>query len=44
MFTEYRVIQFNLHFLMAKIKQRSAQTAACAVNIVTEQYYSTNCL
>jgi len=29
---------------MAKVKQRSAQTAACAVNIVNEQYHSTNSL
>ena len=43
MFTEYHVIHFILHCLMADIKQRSAQTAACAVNCGTEKYHSTNC-
>jgi len=44
MFTEYHMIQFILHCLMANIKQRSAQTAACAVTFGTEQYHSTNCI
>ena len=43
-FTEYHVIQFILHCLIAKTEDRSAQTAACAVSFVTEQYQSTNCL
>jgi len=44
MFTEYHVILFILHCLMANIKQRSAPTAACAVRFGTEHYQSTNCL
>jgi hypothetical protein len=44
MFTEYHVIQFVLHSLMANMKQRSAQTAVCTVNFGNEEYQSTNCL
>ena len=44
MFTEYRAIQFILHCLMEKIKQRSVQTAARAVSFGNEQYHSANCL
>jgi len=44
MFTEYHVIQYILHCLIAKTKDRSAQTAACKVSFSIEQYHSTNCL
>jgi hypothetical protein len=44
MFTEYHVIQFILHCLMANIKESSVPTAPCKVTFGTEQYHSTNCL
>jgi hypothetical protein len=37
MFTEYHVIQFILHCLIANIKDRSAQTAAGTVSFGTER-------
>jgi len=40
MFTEYHVIQFILHCLVANIKERSAQTAVCTVSFGTEDYQS----
>jgi hypothetical protein len=44
MFTEYQVIQVNQHYLIANIKDRSAQTTASTVSFGTEEYQSTNCL
>jgi len=43
MFTEYRVIQFILYCLVAKLKY-VLHKKACNVNFGTEQYHSTNCL
>ena len=43
MFTEYHVIQFILHGLIAKLKYFGHKNA-CEVNFGTEQYQSKNCL
>jgi len=44
MFTEYHVMQFILQYPITNIKDRSAQTAGCAVSFSSVQYHSTNCL
>jgi hypothetical protein len=41
MFTEYHVIQFILHCLIANIKDRSAETTVRAVSFGTEDGQST---
>jgi len=43
-FTRYHAIQFNLNCLVIKTEVRSAQTAACTVNFVAEEYQSTDFL